>query len=106
MRLSKTLIVPAVLALAAPQVANAGEVVQFSLKQSELSTPEARALLLDRMTKFTTRSCRDSAAFAPRDAVARCAEDLTAQFVQAIDHDELTVLLNAQDSETYRSASR
>ncbi|MEL7190520.1 MAG: UrcA family protein [Pseudomonadota bacterium] len=106
MRFSKTIIVPVVLAIATPQVAYAGEVVEFSLQKSELSTPKARELLLDRMTKFAMRNCRDSSVIAPRDAVARCAEDLRAQFVRAIDDDALTLLLDAQGRKTYRSASR
>lgn len=106
MRLSKTLIIPVILAIATPQVANAGEVVEFSLQESELSTPEARELLLDRMTKFTVRNCRDSSVLAPKDAVARCAADLRTQFVRAINNDALTLLVEAQGRDIYRSASR
>jgi UrcA family protein len=106
MKLSKTLIFPVVLALAAPQIASAGQVVEFSLKKGELSTPEARELLLERMTNFTVKNCRDSSAVATKDAVASCAADLRAQFVRAIDHEALTLLAETQGRKIYRSASR
>lgn len=106
MRLSKILIVPLFLTLAAPQVVSAGERVDFSLRKGELTTPEKRELLLDRMTTVAARSCENGSLFATRDSIRECAADLRAQLLRSIDDDALTLLAKTREQETYRSANR
>ncbi len=106
MQHSKLSIVLVLLAFAAPQVASAGEVVEFALKESELSSPEKREVLLKRMTMFAAKSCDDGSVFATKDAIAACTKDLTTQFVKKVDHDALSKLAKTRASEPYRSASR
>lgn len=90
----------------APQVAHAGEVVEFALTKNELSTSENREALLDRMTKFSIERCRDGSGFAGKPAVRKCAEDLRTQFVKEIDHEALTLLVEMRARDRFRSARR
>lgn len=100
------LIAATVLAIAVPQVALAGEKVEFAYKASELATATSREALLDRIEAVSFKSCRTSSAIAPRDAVERCATDLRDQFVTAIADDDLTLLAQSGSKTGFRSASR
>ncbi|MEL6529092.1 MAG: UrcA family protein [Pseudomonadota bacterium] len=104
MRLTKILLVPVFAALATSQVASAGEVVEFTLKKSELSTPEQREVLLDRIERVSAESCHSSSDLVTRTAIKACTEDLASQFVKNIDDDSLTMLAQKRESTVYRSA--
>lgn len=109
MRKPKILTVAVAVALSLPAIAsagNAGVVVEFSFKESELATSAAREVLLDRIEEHSKRSCENGSSLATIVAVRRCAEDLTNQFVQAIGDEELSQLAGGEEPEIYESASR
>jgi UrcA family protein len=103
---SKVLLATAFLAMIAPHVANAGEVVKFSFRENELATPDKRELLLDRIEKASAQSCESASPLVPEVSKKRCADDLAGQFVRAIDNNALTLLAESQASATYRTARR
>jgi len=102
----RILLVTGLLAMVVPHVAFAGEIVHFSLREDELATPAKRELLLDRIEKVSVQSCKRGSVLATRASRSRCADDLTNQFVQAIDNDALTLLVEAQTGAVYRTAHR
>ena len=106
MRFSKKHLVLLSVLSSVPQVAHAGEVVEFALTKSELSTSENREALLDRMTKFAIKRCKDGSVFAGKPAIRKCAKDLTSQFVKEIDHEALTLLVEMRARDRFRSARR
>lgn len=106
MRLLTTLSALSILALSAPQAVSAGEIVEFSLNENELNSPESRQVLLERMTRFSTSSCKSTSVLVTRSAVKGCADELLKQFVKEIDHDALSLLAGVRTNDAYRSASR
>lgn len=96
----------ALLATTMPNIANAGEVVEFAFRESELTTPAKRELLLTRIEKEAMQSCESGSAVAPKSAIKRCAADLMDQFVRAIDDPQLTLLAEPKSRALFRTASR
>ena len=106
MKISKTLIVGALLSLAAPAAALSGEVVTFSFKKSELETQASRQSLLDRIELHSFRSCDTGSALASEKTIKRCAVDLRDQFIKAIDDEALNQLAQSQSDKPFRTARR
>ena len=91
---------------AMPVVANAGTVVEFAFKKSELSTPAKREMLLDRIEEASRAYCDDGSILATKDAEKRCAASLKKQFIAAIDDEQLTLLAESEERALIRTASR
>ena len=106
MQKSMFLFAATLLAATLPTVANAGEMVEFAFKESELATAEKREMLLDRIEKVSLQYCDTGSAVAPRFAVERCAVDLKEQFIAAIGDADLALLAESEERSPFRTASR
>ncbi len=106
MQKSMILIAATFAAATTPAFATTGTVVEFAFKQSELSTPAKRDLLLDRIEETSLNYCDTGSPLATNAAIKRCAADLKEQFITAIDHDELTLLAESEARAPFRTASR
>lgn len=104
MTLLKSTCIAMTLGLAVLPATAHAEVVEFAFKASELATDTTRKALLERIEARAKEACRFGDPFSTRKARKRCAENLTVQFVAAIDDEALTVLANGKNPALIRTA--
>ena len=106
MKLTQTSFAGALLLLSAPLAAEQGKVITFSFTKSELATEETRRVLLERIEAHSFRSCSSPSPMVSIEAKKRCAIDLRDQFLEAIDNEALTRLVQSESEMPFRTARR
>lgn len=106
MKLTQTSFAGALLLLSAPLAAQQGRVVTFSFTESELASEETRRVLLERMEAHSFRSCSSPSPMVSIEAKKKCAVDLRDQFLEAIDDEELTLLVQSESRLPFHTARR
>lgn len=106
MKITQTSFAWALLLLSAPLAAQQGKVVTFSFTKSELATDETRRVLLERMEAHSFRSCSSPSPIVSMEAKEECAIDLRDQFIEAINDEELTLLVQSESDLPFRTARR
>lgn len=106
MKLSQTAFAGAVFLISAPLAAQQGKVITFSFTKSELATEETRRVLLERMEAHSFKSCSSPSPMVSIKAKKKCAIDLRDQFLEEIDDEALTLLVQSESDEPFHTALR